>query len=1114
MAQKSWKKLINEISLGPRQQELVKLFIESDPSYGEELADIYQGVIRVITDTGIPDRIALAANGARELMAVYKKRFLGITGDSINKDNVKKILRKRDPLGGPPEEISENIAQEFVKLYRWFAGIAHHEKKCKANEFSENLNILEELFFVLLKPHFIVLNEIEKLIKGPKTRSNIKKIIVRLRNKTLSNYIFEKAGSDLLEPLVKEGFFKNPARPIQNEDGSISFPIWPESRFLVRIADKKPKKVLEVIKNCNIPSKAKELNPYVLKDFVDAALKMPSKFAKEIVFLVEKQKWLQCPYYSLLPEKLGDLMEKLAKDNEIKLTLKLALLLFDVKIDEPIRLKGKKGPFSFIHQDAKPLYEEWQLEQIIKNKTKNLKEKTPDKFISILCSKLNYALLLEEEQRNIDKKESERERDNDFSYIWRPHIASAKDYSKDVKDIFITTILEILREAGEKQPAILPKMLNFLKKYPYPVFKRIELYTYNLFPQYFKKEIKQALTDKTILYAYNLRQEYLPLLKDHFGKLDKKEQKKILGLIEKAPQFKKGEEVEELKDNWRLKYLHPIKDDLPKNWKMKYDKLLLKFGEPQYNDMIMKTWTGPTSPITLEELREKKVNEIVKYLMRWQPPKDFFGASSPEGLGRLLSEVIKEQPEEFSNSATLFYNKKIRPVYIYHLFWGLQQALKDKRCFNWNPVIDLALKIVRSKKLEMFEKSSDKLEQDWDSVMKSIVDLYGDGFGSSCSIPFKRRADVWQAIKKISEHEEPDSEYEKKYGGDNMDPATLSINTVRGEAMHTVIEYALWCARNLYSREKGKFVEVKLVPEAKKVLQKHLDPKIDPSATIHAVYGWYLPKLFYLDKKWLKDNLDKIFPKEPKLLNLWVAAFETYLRNNIYRDIFSLLKKDYLRSIHYMQSGYSQKRRAFDRREKLPQHSMLAYAYGFDKNDELTTKFFELTPVGVRSKAIWFIGANILKKELKNVPKESHDIKLEKIQQLWHQRLLIDEPIKNKEELKGFGWWFVNSPFDKKWTIGSLLKTLQITNGEIESTHQVIDELSNYAKDFPLLTIKCLDSIAKGDKMGWEIYFKKEEYKKIIQMVRQNKKKEAKKEADRLINYLGERGYLEFKELL
>ena len=71
-----------------------------------------------------------------------------------------------------------------------------------------------------------------------------------------------------------------------------------------------------------------------------------------------------------------------------------------------------------------------------------------------------------------------------------------------------------------------------------------------------------------------------------------------------------------------------------------------------------------------------------------------------------MSQVIKEHPEEFGNSALLFYNKRIRPVYIHHLFWGLQQALRDRKCFNWNPVIDLALKIVRSKKLEIFEKSN------------------------------------------------------------------------------------------------------------------------------------------------------------------------------------------------------------------------------------------------------------------------------------------------------------------------------------------------------------------------------------------------------------------------
>ena len=143
---------------------------------------------------------------------------------------------------------------------------------------------------------------------------------------------------------------------------------------------------------------------------------------------------------------------------------------------------------------------------------------------------------------------------------------------------------------------------------------------------------------------------------------------------------------------------------------------------------------------------------------------------------------------------------------------------------------------------------------------------------------------------------------------------------------------------------------------------------------------------------------------------------------------------------------------------------MLACAHDFDGNEELIIEFFKIAPVEVRSQAIFFMGANILKEELKNIPSDSDNINIKKIQQIWDQRLSIKEPLKNKEELKKFGWWFVNSPYNKKWNIEQLLKTLEKTDGEIEPDHQVVKKLKDYVVEFPLLTIECLAIMVKNDK--------------------------------------------------
>ena len=52
-------------------------------------------------------------------------------------------------------------------------------------------------------------------------------------------------------------------------------------------------------------------------------------------------------------------------------------------------------------------------------------------------------------------------------------------------------------------------------------------------------------------------------------------------------------------------------------------------------------------------------------------------------------------------------------------------------------------------------------------------------------------------MEPITDDPEPTPDYEQKYGGSNMDPATMSINTARGEAMHAVVLYGLWVRRHI-----------------------------------------------------------------------------------------------------------------------------------------------------------------------------------------------------------------------------------------------------------------------------------------------------------------------------
>jgi hypothetical protein len=111
-----------------------------------------------------------------------------------------------------------------------------------------------------------------------------------------------------------------------------------------------------------------------------------------------------------------------------------------------------------------------------------------------------------------------------------------------------------------------------------------------------------------------------------------------------------------------------------------------------------------------------------------------------------------------------------------------------------------------------------------------------------------------------------------------MDPATLSINTTRGQAMHAAVRYALWVRRHIEKTPEGKeriAHGFKEMAEVREVLEAHLDPTLDPSLAIRSVYGQWFPWLVLLDPQWASAHVPNIFPQNKPLRDLRDAAWDT-----------------------------------------------------------------------------------------------------------------------------------------------------------------------------------------------------------------------------------------------
>src|SRR5262249_24086636 len=125
-------------------------------------------------------------------------------------------------------------------------------------------------------------------------------------------------------------------------------------------------------------------------------------------------------------------------------------------------------------------------------------------------------------------------------------------------------------------------------------------------------------------------------------------------------------------------------------------------------------------------------------------------------------------------------------------------------------------------------------------------------------IPIGKRKDVWSIIEPLTDDSDPSPSQDYKPGDDFGDALTRAINTIRGQAIDLVIDYAYWVRRSEQSptvsgpENEGDSANLGRIREVRKTLQIHLDPGYDPSVAIRAIYGMRLPSLVVLDKNWLR----------------------------------------------------------------------------------------------------------------------------------------------------------------------------------------------------------------------------------------------------------------------
>jgi hypothetical protein len=904
-------------------------------------------------------------------------------------------------------------------------------------------------------------------------------------------YFFNKLEDPAwLKSLAKMKFFRAPPEPERSGD-LVRYPGWPESRYLVRVASRAPEEVLNLVRAIGPTD-----NPRVHHDLFDIAAELPGPAAAELAR--KETKWLReyTGHLMGVPHAAISLLTHLADEGQLKAAFGLAGVLLAVT-----RKDGPGGP-----REATPIrLDDYEYGEVIQAAWPAMIAADAGRALCFLCDRLGDALHADDIRRG----------DADLTIFWRPAVeAHEQNLGQGVLDTLIDAVRDQSFAVAQTQDGW-QLATSILEARREPIFRRIALNLLRV--QGSVEAVAKAVTDDSLAYEINFWHEYGELLRDRFAELTPEQQGKVLTILAHGPEEEEmtaqreeqGETADYLRRrerNTRLKRYALIAEHLSGEYREEYEALSQEFPEPGHLTLLTYTtasWVGPTSPYTEADLTELTPEEVAEKLRAWIPERGV-QVATPEGLGRVLEKAVAARPADFAAAADKFV--RLEATYVRSLLAGLMTAVGADQAFPWQPVLALSKWVLEQRSTNGDERSA-YMDHDphWGWAQKQVASLLSRGFAAGAAeAPQSERNTIWALLTVLAENPDPAPAQEEHSGSDGMDPATLAINTTRGETMHAVVRYVLWVERSLGEQAPG----IAFAPEAKELLERHLDVTTEPSRAIRAVYGQWFPQFVRLDDEWARQLAPRVFSTAPELAELFDAAWNAYvIFNQPFTDVFAVLEAAYTYAVENVGEQDESTHGPDGASEHLAQHLLNYRVRGTTAggDDDLFARFWLAEQPALRKQFLtrtgWLLGRN---------PELPDDLR-DRFKETW-EWIFKHTSESDPGSLAGFGAWLAAPAFDTGWLLEQARAVLDlgIHLAPDSVVYQAIPRLSS---EHPREAVAVLRGMVLTDTEGWSLFGSVDEIRGALQAALAAEDADTRREAVGLVHLLGARGMTEFRDL-
>lgn len=1000
-----------------------------------------------------------------------------------------------------------------------------------------------------------------------------------------------------LAPLNARGFFTNPP----GLEGAPSLAPWPASSYLARMASQAPDAVLSILLKMKSTS-----NVRVRQDILDAALGLPPTLAAQIVPRI--MTWLKEPgsLNLLLPEKIAALAVHLARGGKAKVGWQIARALLQVEHEKPTRELPEEVAGYAITPPLVPQarFDAWRYKQLVKREVPALVAASGKRGLGELVRLLS---------ESVDRATTHGPAPEDYLHAGRPAIEAHEQNRAAGINGPVDALVDAVRDAAiqlvHDGAVSLDEVTTLLDGQHWHIFQRLALHVLRTFAPEAKSLITSHLANHEVYAAPAIFHEYVLLARAAFASLAPAAQEAILRL---------GDDVEDT--GWRDRIFGAFCEVIPPTATDRHPWLASLAGSevvksveansspfPLDRDflMTMRSWHGPTSPRSPEELRGLSIPEVVAEIANWTSEAALW-SPSPEGFARALQVLVRERPEQFAREAERFIG--LPAVYVGHFLLGLVDAVRAQALLPWEPMLRLCVWVVKQpsgttagygspQRTEDVESDQwtpapgEHLEipadavptseiaghdsAEWAWARSNVARLIEAGVATqdtTHAIPFSLGQDVWHLLATLAEDSNPTPEEDREFadpvdGRSKMGPSGLALNSVRGAAFHALVHYALWLNRRISmqdtdtqakieddhqrtdgdsereeadNREQTRHTAAEMLQQVLALLARHLDPAVEPSLAVRSVYGQFFPWLVAVDRDWAATHVSMIFPAAPEQGKLQAAAWETYLTFcQPYRDVYSLLAGEYRRAVEALDP--TGEGRAYESDQhiapaptwRLAEHLIPLYlrgtltleadededtgGVGEERDRGLLTFFFGRAPEPIRAHAIEYAGL-MFQHTRDEIPLDMRA----RAERLWAARVAQagNEPDTYRREMATFGDWYGSGKLDRATALRQLRQALELSGGAIRSPHLVADRLVEDAEtagsdEEMRMALECVREMFFGHNARIEVVDLIEaQARRILAAGHSARTADVRRDADALINLLGEHGFIQFGDLL